>query len=138
MYSAIHNGTKIDIQGLICNLPPEGYVFNALTKQLEYRGVYSRSDNPTEQYWERFQYPSWYKEVTKREDEYLKKKKDGDEPFYDAKYEEYKKQEWDRRLNGFWFWKSRYFNMNAPIDRLNSLRENNQGTYYRTIHEYSK
>jgi hypothetical protein len=103
MYSEIQKGSTIDIQGLICNLPPEGYVYNAMTKQVEYVGIYSRSDNPTEQYWERFQYPSWYKEVTKREDEYLKKRKDGDAPFYDARYEEYKKQEWNRRLNGFWF-----------------------------------
>ncbi len=104
MYSVIPNGTQIDIQGLLCNLPPEGYVFNAITKKVEYRGVYKRSENPKEQYWERFQYPSWYKEVTKREDEYLKQKKDSDTPaFYDARYEEYKKQEWDRRLNGFWF-----------------------------------
>lgn len=104
MYLAIPDGTQIDIQGLICNLPPEGYVFNAITKKVEHRGVYKRSENPKDQYWERFQYPSWYKEVTKREDEYLKQKKDSDTPaFYDARYEEYKKQEWDRRLNGFWF-----------------------------------
>ncbi len=103
MYSEIPNGNSIDIQGLVCNFAPEGYVYNAMTKRVEYRGVYSRSNNPKEQYWERFAYPSWYKEVTKKEDEYLKKKKDGDAPFYDARYEEYKKQEWDRRLNGFWF-----------------------------------
>ena len=103
MLSEIQNGSCINIQGLNCYLPPEGYVYNAITKTVEYRGVYSRSDNPKEQYWERFQFPSWYKEVTKREDEYLKKRKDGDAPFYDSRYEEYKKQEWDRRLNGFWF-----------------------------------
>jgi hypothetical protein len=104
MYSQIANGKTIDIQGLECIIPPEGYVYNAMTKQVEYRGVYKRSENPKEQYWERFQYPSWYKEVTKKEDEYLKQKKDADTPaFYDARYEEYKKQEWDRRLNGFWF-----------------------------------
>ncbi len=104
MYSEIQKGKILDIQGLPCYLPPEGYVYNAITKQVEYRGVYSRSKNPKEQYWERFQYPSWYKEVTKKEDEYLKQKKDNDTPpFYDARYEEYKTQEWDRRLNGFWF-----------------------------------
>jgi len=96
-------GSIINVQGLICNIPPEGYVFNVLTKKLEYRGVYSRSENTKEQYWERFQLPVWYKEVTKKEDEYLKKKKEDDAPFFDARYEEFKKQEWDRRLNGFWF-----------------------------------
>ena len=90
MYSEIPQGRTLNIQGLNCNIPPEGYVYNNLTKQLEYVGIYSRSDNPKEQYWERFQYPSWYKEVTKREDEYLKKKKEDDPPFYDERYEEYK------------------------------------------------
>lgn len=66
MYSAIQNGKIIDIQGLPCCLPPEGYVYNAITKQVEYRGVYKRSDIPKEQYWERFNYPSWYKEITKK------------------------------------------------------------------------
>lgn len=70
---------------------------------MEHIGVYSRSGDKKEQYWERIPYPSWYKEVTKREDEYLKKKKDDDPPFYDERYEEYKRQEWSRRLNGFWF-----------------------------------
>jgi len=103
MYYPIENGTVINIQGLDCNIPPEGYVVNFINNQLEYRGIYSRSENPNEQYWERLPYPSWYKEVTKREDEYLKRKKDDDEPFRDEKYEEFKRQEWDRRLNGFWF-----------------------------------
>ncbi len=104
MYLEIQNGKIINIQGLNCNIPPDGYVYNAITKQIEYRGIYKRSDVSKEQYWERFQYPSWYKEVTKKEDEYLKQKKDSDTAsFYDARYEEYKKQEWDRRLNGFWF-----------------------------------
>lgn len=103
MVSEIPQGKSINIQGLDCWIPPEGYVVNIITKQVEFRGVYSRSKDPEEQYWERFQLPSWYKDVTKREDDYLKKKKEDDPPFYDAKYEEYKKQEWDRRLNGFWF-----------------------------------
>lgn len=103
MYDPIENGSVINIQGLNCNIPPEGYIYNTITKQLEYTGVYSRSENHLEQYWERFQLPIWYKEVTKREDEYLKKKKDDDPPFYDERYETFKKQEWYRRLHGFWF-----------------------------------
>lgn len=103
MYLEIPQGGKVDIQGLICHMPPEGYVFNIVSKKLEYIGIYSRSLKEEEQYWERFQYPQWYKEVTKKEDEYLKKKKEDDPPFYDQRYEDYKKQEWSRRLNGFWF-----------------------------------
>jgi hypothetical protein len=39
----------------------------------------------------------------KKWDEFDKKKKDDEVEFYDERLEEYKKQEWDRRLNGFWY-----------------------------------
>jgi len=103
MYLEIQQGSTLEIQGLKCHLPPEGYVFNVITKKVEKREIYSRSNDPKHQYWERIPLPSWYKEVTKKEDDYLKKKKEDDPPFYDATYEEYKSVEWDRRLNGMWF-----------------------------------
>jgi hypothetical protein len=103
MYSEIPQGKSINIQGLNCWIPPEGYVFNNITKQLEQREIYARSEKKEEQYWERLPIPDWYKDVIKKEDDYNKKKKEDDPPFYDERYEEYKRQEWDRRLNGFWF-----------------------------------
>lgn len=103
MYEKIEGGSIIEIQGLQCNLPPEGYVYNVLTKQLEQREIYKRSDVEADQYWERLKMPAWYAETMKRWDEFEKKKKDDDSDFYDEKLEAYKKQEWDRRLNGFWF-----------------------------------
>jgi len=103
MYEKIEGGSVIDIQGLKCNLPPEGYVFNIITKQVEFRGVYKRSENQSEQYWKRMPLPDWYLDTMKRWDEFDKKKKDEDVEFYDEKLEEFKKQEWDRRLNGFWY-----------------------------------
>lgn len=103
MYSEIQQGSKINIQGLECSIPPEGYVYNIATKKIEHRGVHSRSNIESEQYWERVPLPVWYKETIKREDAYERKRKEDEEPFYDEKLEEYKKQEWDRRLNGFWF-----------------------------------
>ncbi len=110
MYLEIPQGSKINIQGLDCYIPPEGYVWNIATKQLEYRGIYSRSEKKEQQYWERVPLPSWYKETIKREDFYERKRKDGDEPFYDEQLEKYKAQEWDRRLNGFW-----YYNNGEPL-----------------------
>lgn len=103
MYSEIPQGSCHNIQGLSCWVPPEGYVYNVFTKQIEQTGVYSRSDIESEQYWERFPYPSWYKDVLKRWDEYDEKKKEDDPEFFDEKLEQFKKQEWFRRLNGFWF-----------------------------------
>ena len=103
MYEKIEGGSIIDIQGLKCNLPPEGYVFNIITKQVEFRGVYKRSEIESEQYWKRIALPDWYQDTMKKWDEFDKKKKDDEVEFYDERLEEYKKQEWDRRLNGFWY-----------------------------------
>lgn len=103
MYNPIEGGTSVDIQGLNCNIPPEGYVFNLATRKVEYRGIQKRSSDPKHQYWERTPLPSWYKDVMKKEDAYEKKKKEDDPPFYDEQLEKYKQQEWDRRLNGMWF-----------------------------------
>ena len=103
MYEKIEGGSIIDIQGLKCNLPPEGYVFNIITKQVEFRGVYKRSEIEAEQYWKRISLPDWYQDTMKKWDEFDKKKKDDEIEFYDERLEEYKKQEWDRRLNGFWY-----------------------------------
>jgi hypothetical protein len=103
MYLEIPQGKSIDIQGLKCRIPPEGYVWNIVTKKLEYRGVYSRSDVVEEQYWQRIPLPDWYTDTIKAWDRYDKNKKSDDPEFFDAKLEEFKAQEWDRRLNGFWF-----------------------------------
>lgn len=103
MFNKIENGTCINIQGLDCWLPPEGHVYNMATKKLEKREIFKRSINPDEQYWERTPLPNWYKEVMKKEEAYEKKRKDEDAPFYDERLEAFKRQEWDRRLNGFWF-----------------------------------
>lgn len=110
MYEKIENGSVINIQGLDCNLPPEGYVYNILTREVEFRGIYKRSEIESEQYWKRIPLPSWYADTMKRWDEFDKKKKDDEAEFYDEKLEEYKKQEWDRRLNGFW-----YMNNGKPV-----------------------
>jgi len=34
MYEKIEGGSVVDIQGLQCNLPPEGYVYNIITKKV--------------------------------------------------------------------------------------------------------
>lgn len=103
MFNEIQSGSCIYIQGLKCWIPEVGYVLNVATKKYEHRGVYKRSEDIAEQYWERIPLPEWYKEIQKKWKEYDKKRKEGDPEFYDEKLESYKKQEWDRRLNGHWF-----------------------------------
>lgn len=105
MYDKIEGGTIVNIQGLNCSIPPTGFVFNVLTKQLESRNIYSRSKDINQQYWERPALPHWYAETIKQWDEYDKKKKEDDPDFYDERLEEFKRQEWDRRLNGMWYMK---------------------------------
>ncbi len=104
MYQKIDGGKVINVQGLECCIPPEGYVWNIITKQLEFRGVFERSKIKEEQYWDiQPLTPSWLKKTMMDWDEYDRKKKDDAPDFYDAKLEEFKQQEWDRRLNGFWY-----------------------------------
>src|SRR6478609_3354681 len=103
MYQQIEGGTIIDIQGLQCSLPPEGYVWNILTKKLEHRGIHRRSNIDSECFWERIPLPVWYKETMKRWDDYDKKKKEEEPDFYDEKLEDFKRSEWDKRLNGMWY-----------------------------------
>lgn len=103
MFDPIENSSVFEIQGINCIVPPEGHVYNVLTKSLEKRQIYERSPVKEEQYWDIPPLPSWYKEVMRQWDEYDKKKKDDAEDFYDERLEKFKAQEWDRRLNGFWY-----------------------------------
>jgi hypothetical protein len=52
MFNKIEGGACINIQGLDCWIPPEGYVYNVATRKLEQRSIYKRSNNPKDQYWE--------------------------------------------------------------------------------------
>lgn len=100
MFKQIDNGTIEDVQGLLCNVPPEGFVYNILTGQVEKRGVYSRSPLKAEQYWESIKLPKDYKKM--RDKEILEQQEDSE--FFDTALEQFRQQEWDRRLNGFWFY----------------------------------
>ena len=72
MYRPIEGGSVVDIQGLQCNLPPVGYVYNRVTGKVDYIGVYRRSREDKDCYWEVPAFPSWYKEVMRKWDAYDK------------------------------------------------------------------
>jgi hypothetical protein len=99
MYSPIVNGTIEDVQGLKCHLPPVGCVYNVLTGEVEKRSIYSRSPKKSEQYWEGIKLPQNYQRL--REKEVTRQIEDKE--FFDPILEQFRQQEWDRRLNGFWF-----------------------------------
>lgn len=100
MFRPIDNGSVEDVQGLKCNLPPVGYVYNMLTGEVEKRIVYSRSPKKSEQYWEVTKLPANYTKLREKEID----RQQEDKEFFDPVLEQFRQQEWDRRLNGFWFY----------------------------------
>jgi hypothetical protein len=100
-YQRSKDSTKIIIQDVHCWVPPPGWVFDIRKghRKMVEIGIYSRSDDPNEQYWEIPPEPKDYK--TRRRLERTRQKVS---PSYqDVELTKYANQEWMRRLNGFWF-----------------------------------
>ena len=93
------DGELLQIQGLSCYLPEEGMVFNNVTQEFESRGIFRRSSLDDKQFWERPQPPGDY--LKKRQKEFTLQKSDPNH--VDLELQNYRVQEWDRRMNGFWF-----------------------------------
>jgi len=99
MFKPIDNGSTENVQGLMCHIPEPGYVYNNLTGAIERRLIHTRSPKKDEQYWESIKLPKDYAKL--REKEMISQKDDPE--FFDPNLEQFRTQEWDRRLNGFWF-----------------------------------
>jgi hypothetical protein len=99
MFNKIPGGSQISIQGLVCNLPPVGKVFNKFTNQVEPRAIYKRSTRKADQFWE---VPEKPKNLKKRLNREAYKRKSSPN-YYETDLQEYREREWDRRVNGFWF-----------------------------------
>ena len=100
MYRKHKRNRELELNGIKVNLPPNGVVFNIMTNAWEERDILSRSAKPAYQYWERPQPPADYE--TKRKKEMLVQKTNPE--YYNPELQAYKNQEWDRRLNGLWFY----------------------------------
>ena len=87
------------VADLEMNIPRPGVVFNVITGNWEGRPVFSRSKIAKEQYWERTKYPKGFLARSKNE----KERRETDPGYIDVELESFRKEEWDRRLNGFWF-----------------------------------
>ncbi len=92
-------GTKFNINDIVVTIPPAGAVYNVMTNDWEKREVFKRSARKENQYWERPLPPDDYE--TKRKKEIITQKSQPD--YYNPELQAYRNQEWDRRLNGFWF-----------------------------------
>ena len=96
-----HKGSKeFEIMGISTWRPPVGMVWNVMTSTWERREMFKRSSRPDNQYWERPTPPVDYE--LKRKKEIAAQKQDPG--YYNPELQEYRNQEWDRRLNGFWFY----------------------------------
>ena len=100
MYRKHKRNRELELNGLKINIPPNGVVFNIMTNAWEERDILSRSAKPAYQYWERPQPPADYE--TKRKKEMSVQKTNPE--YYNPELQAYKNQEWDRRLNGLWFY----------------------------------
>lgn len=100
MYRKHKRNRELELNGLKINIPPNGVVFNIMNNAWEERDILSRSAKPAYQYWERAQPPADYE--TKRKKEMLVQKTNPE--YYNPELQAYRNQEWDRRLNGLWFY----------------------------------
>lgn len=99
MYRPIKEGSSEIIQGVTCWIPKPGYVLNKFSGKIEYRGISRRSTKPKDQYWERQPFPDDYDKKRKEEDARRKVNSN----YIDWELQQFRDQEWDRRINGFWF-----------------------------------
>jgi len=90
---------KLTIQNVDCEIPPVGKVWNFYTGELERRSILKRSQDPEEQYWQRTSLPDGWDRKRAAEKERQEREPD----FVNIELEEFRRQEWDRRLNGVWF-----------------------------------
>lgn len=100
MYRKHKRNREIELNGIKVNIPPNGVLYNIMTNAWEERDILSRSAKPAYQYWERPQPPADYE--TKRKKEMAVQKTNPE--YYNPELQAYKNQEWDRRLNGLWFY----------------------------------
>jgi hypothetical protein len=100
MFKQIDKGTIEEVQGLKCNIPPPGYVYNILNGQVERRLIHAKSTKKSDQYWEAIKLPENYTKLRNKEIQ----DQNEDKEYFDPTLEQFRTQEWDRRLNGFWFY----------------------------------
>lgn len=100
MYRKHPKGRELEVNNIKVNIPQNGYVYNIITNQWEKREILARSVKKDYQYWERPQPPKDY-EIKRKKEISTQKINPG---YFNPELQEYRNQEWDRRLNGFWFY----------------------------------
>lgn len=106
MFEKIKDGEMVEVGGLKCYLPPIGF---GLKEERTPRGdhkytlcktdVIKRSGSAKQQYWEREPFPDWY---DKRREAEQAVQESGMPKHTDSYCEDFRKQEWNRRMSGVW------------------------------------
>jgi hypothetical protein len=103
MYHKHPGCTPVELYGGITAwVPPVGKVYDHFTEKMVDTGVYERSPNKKDQYWKSFPLPEWYIKKRKQEEKIILDTQNPE--FVIEECEEYRRQEWFRRMNGFWFY----------------------------------
>lgn len=100
MYKKLPGCTLERIYLYDCWVPPVGYGIDPESQELVKIDVVKRSTSKSEQFWERTDYPDWWK--AKRKVEIKRQQFDPD--YVDNDCEQFRAQEWHRRLCGMWFY----------------------------------
>jgi len=124
MNEPYEGGSTVDIQSddytepkddrtISVNIPPVGYVFQRHEdkddyEKLVYYGVWKRSDQESEQYWDRTAFlDQWdfdYNERRRKEIRHQQREPD----FVDSELEDFREEMWKYRINGLWFYNNGY------------------------------
>lgn len=100
MFYPIEGGSSVDIQGMLCNMPPVGYIIDYRTTKLKKVGVYKSNNQFTNCIWEPDPRWSEYKKWQQKEKELQIHNKNYKHPELNKFIEEM----WLYRMGGFWFY----------------------------------
>lgn len=99
MYNIIEDGSVIDVQGLPCHLPKEGYIWDYEADKWVFDGIHKRHPFHAECYWEIDK--RWSKYMDWRAEELKRQKQDPD--FIHAELAQFIADCWRWRLGGYWY-----------------------------------
>lgn len=100
MFEPIQNGSIVDVQGMLCHIPPVGYITDYKTGKLKNIGVYRRHKYFEECYWEID--PRWNKYTDWDKDEKVQQKHNS--KYRHPELEKFVDEMWLYRMGGFWFY----------------------------------
>ena len=100
MFKPYKDGSSIVLEGMLCHIPAPGMGSHCETGEEKPTDIIKRSNVKAEQYWERVPLPKDFENRVLAE----KEKATVDPGYSDPDLDEFRKQEWHRRLYGVWFW----------------------------------